>query len=68
MEGGPNIQEADTSVSENHEEEVNGSGCFFLFCDPRGRFHRLIALFFMCFLGFGKVILMNLIITFIKMR
>ncbi|CAL8078201.1 unnamed protein product [Orchesella dallaii] len=29
-------------------------GCFFRCCDPRSGFHRFLALFFMCFLGFGS--------------
>lgn len=67
MEGGPNIQERDTSISDdNHiinegdveDNDNNGSGCLFSFCHPKGKFHRLIALFFMCFLGFGKFVIM----------
>lgn len=55
MEGGPNIQERDSThlISEN-DEEHEVKGCFNLFCHPRGSGHRFIALIFMCFLGFGK--------------
>lgn len=53
MEGGPNIQEAENySSSEVFEKQL--SGCAFHCCDPRGKFHRFLALLFMCFLGFGK--------------
>lgn len=53
MEGGPNIQEAENySSSEALEKQL--SGCAFHCCDPRGKFHRFLALLFMCFLGFGK--------------
>lgn len=52
MEGGPNIQEPDNSLLDNTTE--GGSGCLYSVWDPRGKFHRLIALVFMCFLGFGK--------------
>ncbi|XP_018568613.1 major facilitator superfamily domain-containing protein 1 isoform X2 [Anoplophora glabripennis] len=55
MEGGPNIQERDSTplVSEN-DEENEVKGCFSFFCHPRGSGHRFIALIFMCFLGFGS--------------
>lgn len=56
MEGGPNIQETDYySVS---EDENRYTGLAYHFLDPRGKCHRFIALFFMCFLGFGKFIIM----------
>ncbi|KAK9695459.1 Major Facilitator Superfamily [Popillia japonica] len=52
MEGGPNIQETDYySVS---EDENRYTGLAYHFLDPRGKCHRFIALFFMCFLGFGS--------------
>lgn len=57
MEGGPSIQERDYSTSTSlNDENSNQSGCAYLCCDPRGKVHRFIALIFMCFLGFGKVI------------
>lgn len=56
MEGGPSIQEAinnSDSDSETFEYE-NTSGCAYSCFHPRGGCHRFIALFFMCWLGFGK--------------
>lgn len=55
MEGGPSIQEAesDTTNSEVLREE-NGNTWAYSLTNPNGRMHRFIALFFMCFLGFGE--------------
>ncbi|KAJ8934927.1 hypothetical protein NQ314_013086 [Rhamnusium bicolor] len=52
MEGGPNIQERESTNSTENEE--NNDGCLNCMCHPRGRGHRFIALIFMCFLGFGS--------------
>ncbi|KAJ8917453.1 hypothetical protein NQ315_005500 [Exocentrus adspersus] len=55
MEGGPNIQERDsTNLLSESEDEDETKGCFNFFCHPRRGGHRFIALIFMCFLGFGS--------------
>lgn len=59
MEGGPNIQETDYSISDsrvNLIDDVEESSCTATCLNPSGKFHRFIALFFMCFLGFGELI------------
>nr|XP_022914161.1 major facilitator superfamily domain-containing protein 1-like isoform X2 [Onthophagus taurus] len=53
MEGGPNIQEADNLTISSDEENMTNT-CYYSCFDPRGKSHRFIALFFMCFLGFGS--------------
>ncbi|XP_017770005.1 PREDICTED: major facilitator superfamily domain-containing protein 1-like [Nicrophorus vespilloides] len=55
MEGGGNIQEANSTVeNQDQDEESQNRGCYYSCYDPRGTCHRFIALFFMCFLGFGS--------------
>ncbi|KAJ8966405.1 hypothetical protein NQ317_009637 [Molorchus minor] len=58
MEGGPSIQEAESqnlTESENNSENNDDVRGRLWFCThPQGMGHRFIALFFMCFLGFGS--------------
>lgn len=55
MEGGPSIQEADyNSDYENYVNDLHERSEYSACCDPRSCLHRFIALFFMCWLGFGK--------------
>lgn len=55
MEGGSNIQErASQSSQQVEDEDQNDQGFSYFCCHPSGRGHRFVALFFMCFLGFGK--------------
>lgn len=49
MEGGGNIQDVQTSGSTEQE-----AGFQYSLTHPGGTLHRFIALFFMCFLGFGS--------------
>ncbi|CAG9813926.1 unnamed protein product, partial [Phaedon cochleariae] len=50
MEGGPNIQETETSTT----DESPPKGCLNFFSHPKGNGHRFVALIFMCFLSFGS--------------
>lgn len=54
MEGGPNIQERDSHSSQNILDQDHNNSCSYFCCHPMGTGHRFVALFFMCFLGFGK--------------
>lgn len=54
MEGGPSIQDNETTETINLTSSEDNSGCYFTCCHPSGKMHRFVALIFMCFLGFGK--------------
>lgn len=54
MEGGPNIQERESEHSQEVVNENDTKSCSYFCCHPLGTGHRFVALFFMCFLGFGK--------------
>lgn len=55
MEGGSNIQERESQSSQEIIEDQNDNkSCSYFCCHPLGTGHRFVALFFMCFLGFGK--------------
>lgn len=55
MEGGSNIQERESQSSQEILEDDNENrSCSYVCCHPLGTGHRFVALFFMCFLGFGK--------------
>lgn len=55
MDGGPSIQEREDLSQSLIPDEDGGSGCYYSLCHPKGRLHRFVALFFMCFIGFGKL-------------
>lgn len=55
MEGGSNIQERESQNSQEMLDSQDERRDFSYFCcHPLGTGHRFVALFFMCFLGFGK--------------
>lgn len=55
MEGGPSIQERESQVSQEIiNDEHEDRSCSYFCCHPLGTGHRFVALFFMCFLGFGE--------------
>lgn len=57
MEGGTNIQERESQASQSMSEnpiQDHTKTCSYFCCHPSGTGHRFVALFFMCFLGFGE--------------
>lgn len=59
MEGGPSIQNNENLNSNSIEDEEKTAGCDIGCCDPRRPLHRMVALIFMCLLGFGKYLKQN---------
>ncbi|XP_025832730.1 major facilitator superfamily domain-containing protein 1 isoform X2 [Agrilus planipennis] len=48
------ISNNEDSTSRNEELDDTEQTCCYTCCNPRGKSHRFVALFFMCFLSFGS--------------